>query len=42
MKMGFFLHQKDLWEIALGKLLPPKVEFRNIVLEGSILEHYYS
>jgi hypothetical protein len=42
MKMEFLLHQKDLWEIASRKLLPPKVEFRKIVLEGSILEHCYS
>jgi len=42
MKMEFLLHQKDLWEIALRKLLPPEVELRKIVLEGNIFEHYYS
>jgi len=26
----------------MGKLLPPEVELRKIVLEGNIFEHYYS
>jgi hypothetical protein len=40
MKMEFLLHEKDLWDITLGKLLPPKVEFGEIVLEGSIFEDH--
>jgi hypothetical protein len=27
MKMEFLLHEKDLWDITLGELLPPKVDF---------------
>ncbi len=34
--MEFLLHEKNLWDITLGELLPPKVEFGEIVLEGSI------
>jgi hypothetical protein len=30
--MEFLLHQKDLWEIASRKLLPPEDEFRKIVV----------
>jgi hypothetical protein len=37
--MEFLLHEKDLWEITLAKLLPPKVEFGKIVLEGNTFEH---
>jgi hypothetical protein len=40
MKMEFCLHEKDLWEITLAKLLPPKVEFGKIVLDGNTLEHH--
>jgi hypothetical protein len=40
MKMEFCLHEKDLWEITLANLLPPKVEFGKIVLDGNILEHH--
>jgi hypothetical protein len=39
MKMEFFLHEKEMWEITLGKLLPLEVEFGEILLEGSTLEH---
>ncbi len=39
MKMEFLLHEKVLSVITLRELLPPKVEFEYIVLEGSILEH---
>ncbi len=38
--MEFLLHGKDLWEIALGKLLHPKVEFGEIVPKGGALEHH--
>jgi hypothetical protein len=37
--MKFLLYEKDLWEITLGELLPLKVEFGEIVFEGSTLEH---
>jgi hypothetical protein len=37
--MEFLLHEKDLWDITPRKLLPLEVEFRDIVLEGSILKH---
>ncbi len=37
--MEFLLHKKDLWEITLGKLLHPKVEFGEIIPKGGILEH---
>jgi hypothetical protein len=37
MKMEFLLHEMDLWEIILGKLLSLEVEFGKIVLEGNIL-----
>jgi hypothetical protein len=37
------LHQKDLWEIASRKLLPPEDEFRKIVVpQWGIFEHCYS
>ncbi len=38
--MEFFLHEKDLWDITLGELLPPKVEIGEIFLEGNIFEHH--
>jgi hypothetical protein len=39
MKMGFFLHLKDLWEITLGELLSPRIEFGEIVPKGGIHDH---
>jgi hypothetical protein len=39
MKMKFLLHEKDLWEITSGELLPPKVEFGEITFEGCTFEH---
>jgi hypothetical protein len=40
MKMEFLLYEKDLWESTSRELLAPKVEFREIVLEGGTLEHF--
>jgi len=40
MKMEFFLHEMDLWEIASRKLLSLEVEFGKIVLEGSMNTTY--
>jgi hypothetical protein len=40
MKTEFPLHEKDLWEIILAKLLSPKVEFEKIFFQGNILEHH--
>ncbi len=40
MKMGFLLHEKDLWEITSRKLLPPKVEFGEIVPKRGIFEYH--
>lgn len=34
--MVFFLHVKDLWEITLGELLPPRIKFGKIVPKGGI------
>jgi hypothetical protein len=43
MKMEFFLHEKDLWEIiGTKKNLPPKVEFFKKILEGGTFEHICS
>jgi hypothetical protein len=39
MKMEFFLHVKDLWEITLGELLPPRIKFGEIVPKGGIHDH---
>ncbi len=38
--MEFLLHEKDLWKITSRELLPPKVEFGEIVPKGSTLEHH--
>jgi hypothetical protein len=38
--MDFSLHEKDLWVTTLGELLPPEVEFRNIVPKRGIIEHH--
>ncbi len=38
--MECLLHEKDLWESTSKELLPPKVEFRETVVEGGILEHF--
>jgi hypothetical protein len=40
MKTKFPLHEKDLWEITLEKLLSPKVEFEKIFFQGNTLEHH--
>jgi hypothetical protein len=39
MKMEFFLHVKDLWEITLGKLLPPKIKFGETVPKKGFHDH---
>jgi hypothetical protein len=39
MKMEFFLHVKDLWEITLGNLLPPRIKFGKIVPTRGIYDH---
>ncbi len=39
MKMEFLVHEKDLCEITLGKLLPQEVEFGEIVPKGGVVEH---
>jgi hypothetical protein len=38
-KIEFFLHEKDLWEITSRELLPPKVEFGEIVFKGGTFEY---
>ncbi len=40
MKMEFLLHEKDLWDITLRELLPPKVEFGEIIAIGNIFERH--
>ncbi len=39
LKMEVFLHMKDLWEITLGELLPPRIKFGKSVPKGGIHDH---
>jgi hypothetical protein len=39
MKMEFLLHEKDLCKITLGELLPPEVEFGEVVFKRGVIEH---
>lgn len=41
MKMEFFLHEKDLWEIILEELLPSKIEFEEMFLKENIHEFIF-
>jgi hypothetical protein len=38
MKMEIFMCEKNLWEITLIKLLPPKIKYRKIDPKGNLHE----
>jgi hypothetical protein len=39
MKMEFFLHVKDLWEITLGEFLPLRIKFGENVPKKGFQDH---
>jgi uncharacterized protein YehS (DUF1456 family) len=41
MKIQFFLHEKDLWEIISKELLPSKIEFEEMFLKENIHEFIF-
>jgi hypothetical protein len=41
MKMEFFLHEKDLWEIISKELLSSKIEFEDMFLKENIHEFIF-
>lgn len=41
MKMEFFLHEKDLWEIISEELSPSKIEFEEMFFKENIHEFIF-
>ncbi len=39
--MNFFVHEKDLWEITLRKLLAPQTKFGKVILERGTHKHHF-